>query len=150
MTDHIHKRHNKTLLLYHLVCPAKYRRDVLTDAVSTTLKEVCLRISTSFEIHFIEIGTDEDHVHFLLQSVPSMLPTRMVQTIKSITARELFHQHPEIKKKLWGGHFWTSGFYLNSVGQYANEEVIRNYVKNQGKQYKQLYRNQLTLFDGLP
>ena len=78
-----------------------------------------------------------------------MLPSRIVQTIKSITAKEIFKRHPEVKTFLWGGHFWTSGFYVNTVGQYANEEVIKNYVKNQGKQYDQVYRGQLTLFSGL-
>src|SRR3989344_1756822 len=145
MSEHIHKRHNKTLMLYHLVCPAKYRRDVITEPVSLTIKAVCEEIGKRYEIHFVEIGTDEDHVHFLLQSVPNMLPSRMVQTIKSITAKELFKRHPEIKKLLWGGRFWTSGYYLNTVGQFANEEVIRNYVKQQGKQYSQVYRGQLTL-----
>ena len=136
-------------MLYHLVCPVKYRRDVITEAVSTTLKEICMEIGQRYEIHFVEIGTDEDHVHFLLQSVPMMLPTRMVQTIKSIIAKEIFQRHPGVKKLLWGSHFWTSGYYINTVGQYANEEVIRNYVKNQGKKYAQVYRGQLTLFSGL-
>ena len=68
--------------------------------------------------------------------------------LKSITAKELFKRFPEIKVKLWGGKFWTSGFYANTVGQYGNEEVIRVCVKNQGteKEYKKLHTNQLTLF----
>ena len=64
MSEHIVKRHNKTLLLYHLVCPAKYRRDVFTKEVEATLKEVCWGISERYEIHYVEIGADEDHVHF--------------------------------------------------------------------------------------
>ncbi|OIQ01894.1 MAG: hypothetical protein AUK58_03065 [Candidatus Moranbacteria bacterium CG2_30_41_165] len=78
-----------------------------------------------------------------------MLLTRMVQTIKSIIAKQLFLSHPEIKKQLWGGSFWTSGFYINTVGQYGNESVIRNYVKNQGKQYQQIQRSQPNLFADL-
>lgn len=136
-------------MLYHIVCPTKYRRKVITGEVAQTLKNICLEINQSYEIHFVEIGTDEDHVHFLVQSVPMMLATRMVQTIKSITAKKVFQKHPEIKQMLWGGNFWTSGYYINTVGQYANEDVIKNYVKEQGKQYNQIYRNQLTLFDGL-
>ena len=97
-------------------------------------------------MHFVEIGTDEDHVHFLIQTVPTMPPSGMVGKIKSITAREIFQKHPEVKRVLWGGNFWTSGFYLNTVGQYANEQVIRKYVQDQGKTYHQLHRDQLTLF----
>jgi len=65
----------------------------------------------------MEIGNDEDHVHFLVQGIPKMPVSRIVQIIKSITARELFSKHPEIKKVLWGGNLWTSGFYANTVGQ---------------------------------
>ena len=149
MSEHIIKSHNKTLLLYHLVCPVKYRKDVITPEVEKTLKEVCLEISKCYEIHFVEIGTDLDHVHFLIQTVPMMLPTRFVQTTKSITAKEIFLKHPEVKKLLWRGHFWTSEFYLNTVGRFGNEQTIRNYVKNQGREYKQIYRAQLTIFEDL-
>ena len=149
MSDHILKSHNKSLLLYHIVCPAKYRRKIFTVEAEKTLKEVCVRIEACYEIHFIEIGADENHVHFLIQSVPMLSVTSIVRILKSITARELFRHKPEIKKMLWGGHLWTSGYYVNTVGQYSNERIIREYVKNQGKHYKQIYRGQLTLFDGL-
>src|SRR3989338_2525709 len=89
MSEHVIKRHNKTILLYHVVCPAKYRRDVFTEAVEKTLKEICVEISRRFEIGYVEIGSDEDHVHFLVQSVPMMLPKRIVQITKSITARDI-------------------------------------------------------------
>lgn len=146
---HIYKNHNKTVLLYHIVCPVKYRRKTITDEVSITLKNACIEISKRYEIHFVEIGTDENHVHFLVQSVPTTSSKTIVQTIKSITAREIFKNHPEVKKFLWGGTFWTNGYYVNTVGLYANEETIKNYVKNQGKDYNQTYSSQLTLFDGI-
>jgi len=68
----IHKSHNVSVLLYHIVCPAKYRRAVFTAAVDAKLKEVCLEIGKRYEIRFLEIGTDKDHVHFLVQSVPNV------------------------------------------------------------------------------
>ena len=149
MSEHITKRHNKNLLLYHLVCPAKYRRNIFSKEVEATLKEVCLQLGGIYEIVFVEIGSDEDHVHFLVQGVPIMAPSRMVQIIKSITAKELYRKHPEIKKKLWGGAIWTTGYYINTVGQYGNEAVIQQYVQGQGKQYKQIYKGvvQLSLFE---
>ena len=143
MSDHIFKSHNKTVLLYHLVFPAKYRRKVFTKEVEETLIKTCVKISERHEINFIEIGNDEDHVHFLIQGIPKMPVSRIVQIIKSITARELFSQHNEIKKMLWGGNLWTSGFYANTVGQYASEETIKNYVKNQGKEYNKVHAGQL-------
>ncbi|MBA4391642.1 MAG: IS200/IS605 family transposase [Syntrophus sp. (in: bacteria)] len=147
MSDHIYKRHNKTLLLYHIVCPAKYRRKVFTEEVEHTLKEVSMGIGERHEMHFVEIGADEDHVHFLIQSVPTYSPQRIVQIVKSITAKEIFRLHPEVKKKLWGGSFWTSGYYANTVGQYGNEKVIKEYVRKQGRTYRQIHRGQLMLFD---
>jgi REP element-mobilizing transposase RayT len=69
----------------------------------------------------------------------------MVKKIKSITARHIFKTHPEVKQKLWGGHFWTQGYYANTVGQYGNLKMIHNYIKNQGiKHYEQLHVEQLS------
>ena len=147
MSEHIAKRHKKTLLLYHLVCPVKYRKKALTKKVEKALKHVCLDIQQRYELRFIEIGADQDHVHFLIQSVPVLSPSKIVQVIKSLTSKHIFKNHPEVKKILWGGNFWTSGFYMNTVGQYANEEVIKRYVQKQGMQYNQIPRQQLSLFD---
>ena len=146
--EHISKSHNKSLLLYHLVFPAKYRRKVFSESVENTLRDVCVGISERYEIRFIEIGVDEDHVHFLVQSVPSISITQLVKTIKSITARQLFRIHPEIKQMLWGGNLWTSGYYVNTVGQYASRDVIEKYVAGQG-QYKKLYTSQLVFDFGM-
>ena len=145
MSQYINKSHNVTALLYHLVFPAKYRKKVFDEIVDVTLKEICEEISCRYEINFIEIGNDEDHVHFLIQGIPKMPVSRIVQIVKSITARELFSKHPEIKKMLWGGHLWTSGFYANTVGQYASEDTIKKYVQNQGKTYTKSYSGQLKL-----
>ena len=112
MSDHIYKSHNKSLLLYHFVCPMKYRRKVLTGKVSQTLKQLCMGIEERYEIYFIEIGCDENHVHFLVQSVPVNSPKKIINRVKSITAKKLFASHPEIKELLWGGNLWTSGYYV--------------------------------------
>jgi len=148
MSEYIHKSHNVSVLLYHIVCPAKYRRIVFTDNVDKELKEVCIEISKRYEIKFIEIGTDKDHVHFLIQSIPMYSPKKLVQTIRSITSREIFRRVPEVKQQLWGGEFWSKGYYISTVGQRGNEESVREYVKKQGreKEYKELHREQLSLF----
>ena len=147
--EHIYKRHNKTLLLYHIVLPIKYRRKVITDAIGISLKFICMEISERYEITFLEIGYESDHVHFLVQSVPSYSVSEIVIKIKSLTARELFAKYPDIKKQLWGGSLWTSGYYANTVGLYGSRDVIRAYVSSQGneKEYKKLHDGQLSLFD---
>ena len=147
MSEYIHKSHNVTVLLYHLVFPTKYRRVVFDDSVEKVLKEVCLDLEDRYQLKFLEVGTDEDHVHFLVQSVPTYSVTKKVRLIKSITARELFRRCPEVKKSLWGGEFWSDGYFCSTVGKHGDESVIANYVRNQGKEYKQVhYDGQLALF----
>lgn len=101
MSTHIYKQHNKTLLLYHLVCPIKYRTKAITKEVSESLRKICIGISERYEINFIEIGIDDDHVHFLVQSVPTLCVNKIVRSIKSITAKKIF-QRLQILRKCYG------------------------------------------------
>ena len=148
MINSIKKSHNVSHLLYHLVCPAKYRRLVFRDisGVDEAIREICIEIQKRYDIHFVEIGTDDDHIHFLIQSVPMISPSEIAQIVKSITAREVFKRKPEVKKLFWGGEFWTKGFYINTVGYSGDKETIANYIKNQGLKYQQLYSQQSKLF----
>ena len=129
--------------------PRKYRRVVFDEQVDTVIEETCREIEKRYEIRFLEIGTDKDHVHFLVQSVPKYSPTQIKNIIKSITAREVFAKCPQVKKKLWGGQFWTDGYFVSTVGQHGNEETISKYVQNQGKEkeYKSVLTQQLSFFD---
>ena len=102
-STYVHRSHNVSVLLYHLVCAAKYCKLVFEVRVDEILKKTCQEIEKRYEIRFLEIGTDQDHVHFLVQSVPMYSPKKVVQTVKSIVAREVFTQVPEVKRKLWGG-----------------------------------------------
>jgi REP element-mobilizing transposase RayT len=143
MTQHRRKSHNVSLILYHLVCPVKCRQKVFHEDTEDTLKNICWSIEQHYEIIFVEIGADEDHVHFLIQSVPTYSPTKIARIIKSITGREMFDRHPELLTQLWNRRFWTSGFYINTVGKSGNEEAIKKYVKNQGRQYSLFHRTDL-------
>jgi len=149
MEDHILKRHNKTLLLYHILFPVKYRNSVISEEVGVGLKEISIELSHRYEIQFLEIGYEENHVHFLIQSVPDLSISEICMKVKSITAKEIFKRFPDVKAKLLGGNFWTSGYYVNTVGQYGNKDVIKKYIENQGKEkkYQKVYEAQLTLFD---
>lgn len=129
-----------------MVFPAKYRRVVFDVLVDQVLRGVCLDIEKRYQIKFLEIGTDEDHVHFLVQSVPTYSVTKIVTIIKSVTARQIFRLCPEVKKKLWGGEFWTDGYFASTVGKHGNENMIGKYVKNQGKEYKKLHEDRQLAF----
>jgi putative transposase len=68
-------------------------------------------------------------------------PKKIVQIIKSITAREIFKKCPLVKKQLWGGELWSDGYFVTTVGKHGDEDVIRNHVKNQGDDsYKELHK----------
>ena len=151
-SEYIHKSHNVSALIYHLVCPAKYRRVIFDDDMDAGLKQICLEIEKRYEVRFLEIGVDKDHVHFLVQSVPTYSPSKIAQMIKSITAKQMFKRYPQMREILWGGEFWSKGYFMSSVGKHGDESQLRNYVKNQGagksgsKEYKALHQAQLKLF----
>jgi hypothetical protein len=76
-------------------------------------------------VNFLEIGTDKDHVHFQVHSVPTCNVTKLVTIIKGMTAREIFKRRPEVRKRLWGGDLWTDGYFASTVGRHGNEKVAQ-------------------------
>lgn len=143
-SEYLHSSHNVSNLVYHFVTPVKYRRLAITEEVEGSLKQICVGIELRYEwIRFLEVGADSDHVHYLIQSTPDHSPSEIIKVVKSVTARRIFAEHPEVKKVLWGGSFWSGGYFVSSVGKHSSENVIRDYVKNQGveNEYKQLYLN---------
>ena len=148
-SKYIHKSHNVTVLLYHVVSSTKYRRIVISSEVEKVICETCEAIELRYDLRFLEIGTDNDHVHFLVQTVPDYSVTKVVRIIKSIIAREVFSRCPAVKEQLWGGEFWGKGYFTNTVGQHGTEKKIANYVRSQGKEeeYRKLKANyQLEIF----
>lgn len=120
---------------------------VFDSRVDEVLKEVCLEIESRYQVKFLEIGTDKDHVHFLVQSVPTYSVTKIVTILKSLSAREIRKRCPQVRKQLWGGEFWTDGYFASTVGKYGDESMIGNYVKNQGNEYHKLHEDrQLAMF----
>jgi len=104
-----------------------------------TVKQICKDIEERFHILFETTGFDEDHVHFLVESLTTTYsPAKIFQFVKSITAIELFKRHPDLKKELWGGEFWSDGGYAGTVGEGINADIIRRYIQNQGRSGNQL------------
>ena len=135
--------HNAYQIHYHLVTPVKYRFAIFgRPDREQTLRSVCSEIEERYSIWFEQLGLDTNHVHYLLSAAPKFAPSRLVQIIKSITARALFRQHPDLKRELWGGELWTDGFFIATVGEGGSRDVIREYVKRQG-----MTDAQLKLFD---
>ena len=122
-----------------------YRRSIFSADVEEHLKNICQEIELRYDyIRFLEIGADKNHVHFLIQSTPNYSPSQIIKIVKSITARQIFEECPEVKKWLWGGRFWTDGYFVATVGKNTNENVIKEYVKNQGQDCE--YYKQIQLF----
>ncbi len=78
-SSYIHKSHNVIVLIYHLVTPAKYRRVIFKEELDDYLCKICEDIEARYEIRFLEIGVDKDHVHFLLQSILMYSPTKITK-----------------------------------------------------------------------
>ena len=131
--------HKVFKIKYHFVFCIKYRKDLfLNDKYMKSFKEICNGLEERYHMKFETMGFDEDHVHFMLQSVMKYSPSQLFRLIKSITAIKLFEEYLDLKKELWGGEFWSDGGYAGTVGEGINAEIIRNYIKNQGRKGDQL------------
>ena len=138
--DELQKSAHKVFKIkYHFVICVKYRKDLFLEEKYTNLfKEICMELEKRFSIKFETIGFDEDHVHFMLSSLPKYSPSQLFRVVKSITAINLFEKFPELKKELWGGEFWSDGGFVGTVGEGVNADIIREYIKNQGRKLEQL------------
>ena len=125
--------HNIYNTHYHIVFPVKYRKALLTDEIPLAINHIAQEISKRYDIEFEKIGCDQDHVHILTSFPPKHSGSNVVRIFKSITAKQLFKQFPALKKELWGGEFWSDGFYLATVSERGNWQVVEKYVANQGK-----------------
>jgi len=125
--------HNAHDTHYHLVFPVKYRKALLDDKITQAIKQITHEISLRYDITFEQTGCDQNHIHLLLSFPPKYSGSQVVRIFKSITARELFKQFPLLKKDLWGGEFWSDGFYLATISDRGNWRAVERYVAEQGK-----------------
>lgn len=129
---------------YHIVFPVKYRKALLDKEVVEIIKESAIGIEERYAIEIEAMGMDKDHIHILCSAHPKISPGRVVQIFKSITAREIFRRRPSVRKELWGGEFWTDGYYVATVGEKGNWKSVEEYIMRQGKPREEL--KQLSLF----
>ena len=129
---------------YHIVFPVKYRKALLDEVVTTIIQETAAEFAERFPIEMEAIGTDQNHIHLLCSVHPKVAPGRIVQLFKSLTAREIFRRKPAVKRVLWGGDFWSDGYYVATVGERANWQTVERYVQRQGQPHKDL--RQIRLF----
>ena len=144
-TKEVNKRyHCAWQIHYHIVFPVKYRKALLDDEVVEIIKRTAVGIEQRYAIEIEAIGMEKDHIHLLCGAHPKVSPGRIVQIFKSITAREIFRRRPEVKRELWGGEFWTDGYYVATVGERGDWKTVERYIQRQGKPREDL--KQLKLF----
>jgi putative transposase len=112
---------------YHIVFLVKCRKALL-EVVTTIIQETAAEIAERFPNEMEAIGTDKNHIHLLCSAHPKMAPGRIVQIFKSLTAREIFRRKPAVKWVLWGGEFWSDGYYVATVGERTNWQTVERYV----------------------
>ena len=118
---------------YHIVFPVKYRKALLSDSVTKYIKEISKGLEERYEFEMEQIGCDADHIHLLTSFHPKYAIGDFVRLYKSITARQIFLKFPEVKKDLWGGEFWTDGYYFATVSGKGDRKVIEKYIEKQGR-----------------
>jgi len=115
---------------YHIVWCVKYRRRVLLGEVEKDLKKAMIEIAGNYGVTIVEMETDQDHIHLLVECTPQHYIPDILKTLKGVSARRLFQLHPEIKQKLWGGHLWNPSYFVATVSEHT-ENQIRTYIQNQ-------------------
>jgi len=117
--------------MYHFVWIPKYRHKIFMEPQRESMKTIIKKIGYDYGIDIVELEIPEDHIHMVIRSEPKLSPSKIMQVIKSISAREFFRLFPEIKKNyFWGGKLWTKSYFVETIGN-ADEKTIRKYVQNQ-------------------
>jgi len=135
--------HNAYQIHYHFVTPVKYRKAIFGRFDrEQTLHTICKEIEERYSFIFEKVGIDTNHVHYLINAAPKFSPSEIIRITKSITAKQLFLNHPDLRRELWGGELWTDGFFVATVGEGGGLDAIRAYVAKQG-----IPQSNLKLFD---
>ena len=127
--------HSVFLLHYHMVFVVKYRHQVFDDNISNRAREIFEYICPNYAITLIEWNHDKDHVHILFKAHPKTSISKFINAYKSASSRLLKKEFPQIRKKLWKGHFWSQSFCLLTTGG-ASIDVIKKYIESQGQKPK--------------
>jgi len=139
--------HSRYIIKYHIVWIVKYRRDILSEEkISDKVNEIIREIAERYGFEIISLATDGNHIHIFVSAPPRYSPSQVVNILKSISARQVFQQFPEVKKRLWGEEFWGDGYYIGTIGDGATTDIIKIYIANQGKETEHKGFEQLKLF----
>ena len=124
---------------YHMVFVVKYQKHMLLEKVPLQyVKQIISEIGKRYWFKFEAIGVEEDHLHIVVGAPPRNSPSDIMRIVKSITAKQIFQDYPDVKEFLWGGNFWSSGGHIDTVSEYGGLDKIKKYVEEQGRDRNQL------------
>ena len=129
-----HWHHNISECHYHIQLTIKYRKSLFIEKTERIILETMKGFKERYAIEIHHVGFDKNHVHLLLRFLPKFSGGQVIRLIKSISGKAIFREFPEIKEELWGGEFWTNGYYIATVSGRGSKKVIENYIKSQGRE----------------
>lgn len=130
MSKHKKQSHVVWKCDYHIVWTPKYRFRVLTGLVKDLVEQDIRMLCEWKGCEILELNVQADHVHVVVSIPPRVSVSELMGTLKGKLAIKLFKSYPQLKKKpYWGNHFWSRGYFVNTVG--INEDHVRRYVKYQ-------------------
>ena len=112
---------------YHIVWTTKYRYRVLSGRIVERARELIRQGCNSMNITIIKGAIGKEHVHLLVSCPPSLAVSKIVQQLKRKTSRTLQNEYKELKKRYWGQHLWSTGYFVRSVGT-VTQSTIKEYI----------------------
>ncbi len=125
--------HNVSEPYYHIQLTIKYRKSLFSAKTEKVILDITKGFKERYAVEISHVGFDQNHVHLLCKFLPKYSGGQVIRLIRSITAKEIFKEVPEIKKELWGGEFWTDGYYFATVSGRGDRKVIERYIEKQGR-----------------
>ena len=139
-----HWYHNVSECHYHIQLTIKYRKALFVEKTEKVILETMEGFKERYAIEINHVGFDKNHVHLLLRFLPKFSGGQVIRLLKSISGKAIFREVSVIKEELWGGEFWTDGYYIATVSGRGSKKIIENYIKSQGRE---LDIKQLRLFE---
>ena len=123
---------------YHIVWCPKYRKSILVGDICNRVRELFYAIASQFDFEIERCAVAEDHVHILISFPPRYSVAKVVGILKSISGSRIFEEFSNVKKKLWAGHLWETGYFYRTVGEHMTDEVIKKYIDHHSFSHEQL------------
>lgn len=133
MSDYGTGSHTVYEIKYHLVWTTKYRYKVLQGNIALRMRALLQQGCEAKHVKIIKGSIGREHIHMLVSCPPSISPSKLVQYLKGRSSRMIQDEFPELKRRYWGQHIWSRGYFCATIGE-VNEETIKRYIENQGKE----------------